>query len=169
MIARTHLLEPILASYRESGGINHLDRTNLPSKKSIDLLCSDLLHLLFPGFFSEEAVSSKELPDAAQEIIDQIANQLEESIAVSLRIREQSIPSLGELKPEAVAITERLFAGIPAVRALLKTYVEAAFAAACLPFDCCDRSVTSDIWGGAVMPPGAGAAGVGDGLDVVAP
>ena len=128
MIARTHLLEPILASYRESGGINHLDRTNLPSKKSIDLLCSDLLHLLFPGFFSEEAVSSKELPDAAQEIIDQIANQLEESIAVSLRIREQSIPSLGELKPEAVAITERLFAGIPAVRALLKTDVEAAFA-----------------------------------------
>ena len=128
MIARTHLLEPILASYRESGGINHLDRTNLPSKKSIDLLCSDLLHLLFPGFFSEEAVSSKELPDAAQEIIDQIANQLEESIAVSLRIREQSIPSLGELKPEAVAITERLFAGIPAVRALLKPDVEAAFA-----------------------------------------
>ena len=128
MIARTHLLEPILASYRESGGINHLDRTNLPSKKSIDLLCSDLLHLLFPGFFSEEAVSSKELPDAAQEIIDQIANQLEESIAVSLRIREQSIPSLGELKPEAVAITERLFAGIPAVRALLKTDVEAACA-----------------------------------------
>jgi len=128
MIYRTHLLEPILASYRESGGINHLDRTNLPSKKSIDLLCSDLLHLLFPGFFSEEAVSSKELPDAAQEIIDQIATQLEESIAVSLRIREQSIPSLGELKPEAVAITERLFAGIPAVRALLKTDVEAAFA-----------------------------------------
>ena len=128
MIARTHLLEPILASYRESGGINHLDRTNLPSKKSIDLLCSDLLHLLFPGFFSEEAVSSKELPDAAQEIIDQVATQLEESIAVSLRIREQSIPSLGELQREAVAITERLFAGIPAVRALLKTDVEAAFA-----------------------------------------
>jgi TAG lipase/steryl ester hydrolase/phospholipase A2/LPA acyltransferase len=49
------------------------------------------------------------------------------------------------------------------------TPAEAAFAAACLPFDCCDRSVTSDIWGGAVMPPGAGAAGVGDGLDVVAP
>ena len=128
MISRTHLLEPILASYRESGGINHLDRTNLPSKKSIDLLCSDLLHLLFPGFFSEEAVSSKELPDAAQEIIDQVATQLEESIAVSLRIREQTASALEELESEAVAITERLFAGIPAVRALLKTDVEAAFA-----------------------------------------
>ena len=129
MISRTHLLEPILVSYRESGGINHLDRTNLPSKKSIDLLCSDLLHLLFPGFFSEEAVSSKELPEAAQEIIDQVASQLEESIAVSLRIREQpATPSLESLESEAVDITERLFAGIPAVRALLKSDVEAAFA-----------------------------------------
>ena len=39
---------------------------------------------------------------------------------------------------------------------------EAAFAASCLPFDCCDRSV--DLWG-SVMPP----ASVSDGLDVVAP
>jgi serine O-acetyltransferase len=127
MKSRTHLLNAILDSYRESGGINHVDRSNLPSKKAVSSLSDDLLHLLFPGFFSEEAVSSKELPDAAQEIIDRIAVQLESAITVSLRIREETAKETDPNR-EAAAITERFFAGIPAVRALLKTDVEAAFA-----------------------------------------
>jgi serine O-acetyltransferase len=128
MNSRQHLLSPILDSYRESGGINHVDRANLPSKQTISQLCGDLLHLLFPGFFSEEAVSLDELPTAAQEIIDQIAGQLETTIAVSLRIREDEHYGEAELKREAIEITERFFAGIPEVRALLKTDAEAAYA-----------------------------------------
>ena len=127
MNSRKHLLQPILDSYRESGGINHVDRSNLPSKKAVSALSDDLLHLLFPGFFSEDAVSSQELPDAAQEIIDRIAVQLESAIAVSLRIREETAKETDPNR-EASAITERFFAGIPAVRALLKTDVEAAYA-----------------------------------------
>lgn len=125
MNSRTHLLEAILDSYRESGGINHLDRANLPSKKAVGKLSEDMLHLLFPGFFSEEAVSSAELPSAAQEIIDQLAEELESAITVSLREENQSE---GDLQKKAVLVTERFFSGIPAVRALLKTDVEAAYA-----------------------------------------
>ena len=127
MNPRTHLLQPILDSYRESGGINHVDRSNLPSKNAVAALCENLLHLLFPGFFSDEAVSAQELPEAAQEIIDQIAIQLEMAIAVSLRIREETNTE-EHLRSDATAITERFFAGIPSVRALLKTDVEAAYA-----------------------------------------
>jgi len=128
MTSRKHLLEPILSSYRQSGGINHLDRANLPSKRSIDSLCNELLHLLFPGFFSEEAVSLDELPAAAQEIIDSISDQLEEIISVSLRIRTENKLDAKSLRSEAIAITEHFFEGIPLVRALLKTDVEAAYA-----------------------------------------
>jgi serine O-acetyltransferase len=127
MKSRKHLLQPILDSYRESGGINHVDRSNLPSKKTVFSLCDDLLHLLFPGFFSDEAVSSEELPEAAQEIIDQIAVQLEAAISVSLRIRNGDKTD-EQLREEAHEITVRFFSGIPAVRALLKTDVEAAYA-----------------------------------------
>ena len=127
MNSRTHLLQPILDSYRESGGINHVDRSNLPSKNAVAALSENLLHLLFPGFFSDEAVSAQELPEAAQEIIDQIAIQLEMAIAVSLRIREETNTE-EHLRSDATAITERFFAGIPSVRALLKTDVEAAYA-----------------------------------------
>lgn len=127
MNSRQQLLQPILDSYRESGGINHVDRSNLPSKKAVFSLCDDLLHLLFPGFFSDEAVSTGELFSAAQEIIDQIADQLESAIAVSLRILDDG-RSDADLQKKAIAVTERFFSGIPAVRALLKTDVEAAFA-----------------------------------------
>ena len=128
MSLHIHLLDPILESYRNIGGINHLDRSNLPSKQAIAILCNDLLHLLFPGFFSEEAVSSEELPAAAQEIIDQIADQLESVIAVSLKNRDDETQTNVALRLSAAAITERFFGGIPEVRALLKTDVEAAFA-----------------------------------------
>ena len=128
MSLHIHLLDPILESYRNIGGINHLDRSNLPSKQAIAILCNDLLHLLFPGFFSEEAVSSEELPSAAQEIIDQIADQLESVIAVSLKNRDDETQPNVALRTNASAITERFFGGIPEVRALLKTDVEAAFA-----------------------------------------
>jgi len=126
MKSRKHLLQPILDSYRESGGINHVDSSNLPSKKAVEALSEDLLHLLFPGFFSDEAVSSEELPAAALEIINQIADQLESSIIVSLR--GANVHDDDKLRKTATAITERLFAQIPAVRALLKTDVEAAYA-----------------------------------------
>ena len=117
-----------MRSYGESGGINHLDRTNLPSKKAVAKLCNDLLHLLFPGFFSEEPVSIEELPEAAQEIIDQIADQLESAITVSLRMGSAHHEAEQERHSKAVKITDNFFRRIPEVRALLKTDVEAAYA-----------------------------------------
>ncbi len=125
MNSRKHLLQPILDSYRESGGINHVDRSNLPSKNAVATLSEDLLHLLFPGFFSDEAVSSEKLPGAAQEIIDKIADQLDSAITVSLR---EANTSDDELRKKAHDISGRFFAGIPDIRALLKTDVEAAYA-----------------------------------------
>jgi len=106
------------------GGIN-LDQANLPSKRSIAILCEDLLHILFPGFFSDEAVSSEELPDAAQEIIDQIAGRLESEIAVSMG---NGSGDSREIHDRSVATTDKFIQGIPRVRFLLKTDVEAAFA-----------------------------------------
>ena len=122
---RRHLLAPILESYRDVGGINHLDQANLPSKRSIAILCEDLLHILFPGFFSDEAVSAEGLSEAAQEIIDQIADRLEPEIAVSMRSGPVDSQKIRE---RAVDITEKFIQGIPCVRFVLKTDVEAAFA-----------------------------------------
>lgn len=121
-MGRDHLVGPILESYREIGGINHLDRANLPSKASIAILCSDLLHLLFPGFFSDEAVSSEEVPAAAREIIDEIGDRLEAELAVSIRASPGGVDVAA-----APEIAEGFFRGLPGVRFLLRTDVEAAY------------------------------------------
>jgi len=116
---------PILQSYTEIGGINHLDRAHLPSKSVIALLCNDLLHLLFPGFFSEEGVRSDELAEATEEIVDQVGDRLELEIAISLSVAPAP-PD--DPRQRALEISSRFFAAIPHVRALLKTDMEAAYA-----------------------------------------
>ena len=45
----TQLTEQLIASYARSGGINHLDGKNLPSKSAIASITLDLLRLIFPG------------------------------------------------------------------------------------------------------------------------
>ena len=50
----TEFTDQLIASYASVGGINHLDGTNLPSKSGIVSLTTDLLALLFPGFFDNK-------------------------------------------------------------------------------------------------------------------
>src|SRR5678816_3416484 len=52
------LTDHLVDSYRHTGGINHLDGKNLPSKRAISLIVRDLLRLLFPGFFDEQLIHS---------------------------------------------------------------------------------------------------------------
>jgi SEC-C motif len=52
----TERTERLLASYDLAGGINHVDGRNLPSKRAIAGITSDLLRLLFPGFFDETPI-----------------------------------------------------------------------------------------------------------------
>ena len=44
------IVERILASYRELGGINHIEGPNLPSRESVERIVEVLESLIFPGF-----------------------------------------------------------------------------------------------------------------------
>jgi serine O-acetyltransferase len=114
----------LLDSYEELGGINHLDGANLPSKCAIAALCSDLLQLLFPGFFEAEAIHRGEVAALTKKRIADVMARLE----------VEFLPSLASQKNEpgdVPAAAHRLACGflhsLPGVRALLKTDVQAAF------------------------------------------
>jgi serine O-acetyltransferase len=120
----TSITQSLLASYQEIGGINHLDEANLPSKCAIASLCSDLLQVLFPGFFEAEAVHRAEIAALTQKRIADVMQRLEKEIR----------PSLAALKtpPEDVETAAHRLAcqflhSLPEVRAVLKTDVQAAF------------------------------------------
>ena len=113
-----------MASYHERGGINHIDCGNLPSKRAVAAICEYLLHLVFPGFFSEEAVGSNELEILTNKLVGDTRQRLSSEVGRSLRLRNGE----GDHTAEANHLVCSFLQQLPAVRDLLQTDVEAAFA-----------------------------------------
>lgn len=120
---QTEIVRKLLSSYSEVGGINHVDCGNLPSKAAISAFCQDLLHLIFPGFYSEVAVASSELALLTNELVASIREQLTVEVRRSLRLKN----GIENLQAEAVRQVCEFLKSLPEVRAVLQTDVEAAF------------------------------------------
>ena len=114
--------DAILRSYETGGGINHVDGANLPSKRAVAVICEDLLQLLFPGFHDAEPIHSQHLPRVTSHRVFTIAERLGEEVCKSLRLGDPKCP-----KARAEKIMCDFLGGIPHVRELLKTDVDAAF------------------------------------------
>ena len=80
----TELTDQLIASYASVGGINHLDGTNLPSKSGTVSITSDLLALLFPGFFDDKVTHSSELKMETALLMDAVAGKLEDELLKSI-------------------------------------------------------------------------------------
>lgn len=119
---RTHHLDELLDSYRSTGGMNDVDRSNMPSKRAVGQICEDLLQLLFPGFHDEEPFPDGVLPSLTAERLFSVVRRLEEQVRKCVRIGDPKRPT-GRTAP----IVQHFCAAIPEVRALLQTDVEAAF------------------------------------------
>src|SRR6188474_3159405 len=117
------ITDAILLSYDSCGGINHIDGANLPSKRALASICEDLLQLLFPGFHDQEPIHSQHLRRVTAHRIYSIGERLQEEICKSLRLKEPGCP-----EEKAHRVLFSFLEGIPAVRQLLRTDVEAAHA-----------------------------------------
>jgi len=115
--------QALLASYRSHGGINHLDGVNLPSQESVNALASDCMHLLFPGYFEERALTANELPKHVDRLLAQIDKRLATEIEKSLRFAKVPEPAA-----KARELTQAFLSQIPDVRRVIKTDVDAAYA-----------------------------------------
>jgi serine O-acetyltransferase len=114
------LVDELLESYADCGGINHLTGVNLPSKMAVAALTQDLLHIIFPGFISEHQVSMKELPHETALQLGSLQKRLRIEIAKSLDM----LPVEGQ---NAESVTLDFLHKLPEVRGLIQTDVEAAF------------------------------------------
>jgi len=119
------IVRTLISSYREIGGINHVDCGNLPSKRAVSSLCEDLLHLMFPGFFSEEALSSDELEMMTNELVASVRQRLSVEIRRSLRLKNGN--GAHDNTGEANELVCHFLRQLPEVRTLLKTDLQAAF------------------------------------------
>lgn len=124
----TQLTDRLIASYARSGGINHLDGKNLPSKQAIADITVDLLRLLFPGFFDEKLIHSSEIKVETAALIDTVLGSLEDEVYKSLEYRPpEEYSKKADLRHVAHTLTLGLLDSLPRVRELLQTDVEAAY------------------------------------------
>lgn len=121
---RDEIVKSLLNSYAEMGGINHLDAANLPSKHAVAAMCDGLLHLLFPGFFAEKAIRSRELPALTTRQVKSVRSRLCAELRRSLRFKHGDSKEHVE---ESDRICREFFRRLPVVRKLLRTDVEAAY------------------------------------------
>ena len=123
----TKLTNDLVASYAQFGGINHLDGKNLPSKRAITAITQDLLRLLFPGFFDEKLVHSSEIKVKTAALLDSVFGELEDEIRKSLEYQPPDGLAKKEIHHAAHKLTVEFLGGLPRIREVLQTDVEAAF------------------------------------------
>ncbi len=116
----------LLASYAETGGINHFDGSNLPSEASVNRLAADFMHLLFPGFFDVKPVSRKQVPALTNRRLADIRRRLAADIEKALRFSKQETAAAAKARAAEFAMT--LLGRLPALRAVIQTDVQAAYA-----------------------------------------
>ena len=123
----TKLANDLVASYAQFGGINHLDGKNLPSKRAIMAITQDLLRLLFPGFFDEKLIHSSEIKVKTAALLDSVFGELEDEIRKSLEYQPLAGLAKKEIHQAAHKLTVDFLGGLPRIREVLQTDVEAAF------------------------------------------
>lgn len=122
----TELTDALLVSYRQHGGINHVDGANLPSRGAVVDITLDLLRLLFPGFFDDAVVHASEIKADTVLRMDSVAGRLEDEVCKSLGCTD-SDRSTVEHRARSRALVGEFLRRLPSIRALLQTDVEAAF------------------------------------------
>jgi serine O-acetyltransferase len=123
----TKLTNDLVASYARVGGINHVDGKNLPSKRAVTAITCDLLRLLFPGFFDEKPIHSSEIKVVTADLLDAVLGPLEDEIRKSLEYDPPAGLAKKDIPGEAQQITTEFLDGLPGIREMLRTDVEAAF------------------------------------------
>lgn len=114
--------QALLDSYRQDGGINHLDGANLPSEAVVNSLAVDFMHLLFPGFFEEKAPNQIEVDGVVTRLLERIERKLRGEIAKALAFGGRP-----DADTAAAAETMAVLAEFPRLRKIIQTDVEAAY------------------------------------------
>ena len=114
--------QALLASYEAHGGINHFDGNNLPSEESVDRLASDLMHLLFPGYFEQNPVTRRSVAGLTERRLQEIATRMATEIEKSLRFARDPQPA-----KRAKELTMEVLGRLPEIRQIIQTDVTAAF------------------------------------------
>jgi serine O-acetyltransferase len=117
------IVELLLKSYADLGGINHIEGVNLPDRGAVQTITDDLLRLVFPGFYETVGVHAAALRYHVGASVSSLAERLQTEIRRSLSISPEASEAAGD--PDRL-ICEFLKA-IPGIREKVQLDVHAAY------------------------------------------
>jgi serine O-acetyltransferase len=123
------IVERILSSYRELGGINHIEGANLPSRQSVERIVEVLESLVFPGFRAEETLTLSGMRYSIGDRVVAVARALTAEVEKSLRYTCRVMHDCDrhqDCTGEAGEIVEEFLELIPEIRRRLDRDVRAA-------------------------------------------
>lgn len=109
--------QKIMDSYRDEGGVNASDKPGLPSKPELHALCTQVMQLLFPGYYDGSPIGKLELAEITTDRVNGLAEDFHRVFQAVLAGDDVA----------ATATVGKLFDELPAIRAMLQTDVEAAY------------------------------------------
>lgn len=125
------LVEDILVSYRQVGGINHLDGVNLPSREAIAEIVRDLLRILFPGYYDRTAMHSDKASFFVSQMLLSISERLHHEIQKSMEykppVSTRNFEGDTTIAMETKHVVDHFLASLPDVRRMLAMDVQAAY------------------------------------------
>ncbi len=125
----TPLVDAILESYEQEGGINDLSGINLPSRQSVIAILADLEALIFPGYQEEEPLDPELLRYTTAEKTSRALRSLirETGKSLAYRCRQENRPiDHRRCRDEAEGLILDFFRGFPSLRGRVQMDVEAA-------------------------------------------
>lgn len=122
------IVDKIVTSYKEIGGINHIEGPNLPSQKSIIRIVNEFQSLVFPGYREEEEIDKLNIKYVVGEKITSIVRSLSPEVGKSIQYQNKITgKDTSGVKEKAEKIVCEVVSTIPAIRRMIKLDVEAAF------------------------------------------
>jgi serine O-acetyltransferase len=117
-------VDALLQTYSETGGINYLDvAATLPSRAAVDVICADLMSLMFPGFRGEVLVHSEDLPETTRNRMKSLYTRLKAEICKS--VGRTLKPE--EVQPKADEIVSAFLMRLPELRKMIWEDIDAAY------------------------------------------
>src|SRR3954451_14634299 len=117
-------VDELLQTYSATGGINYLDAAaTLPSRQAIEVVCAELMSLMFPGFRGEALVDSADLPDITRSRVRNLRSRLKPEICKSFG----DFPASDATKSKADDILDFFMSQLPEVRKILWTDIDASY------------------------------------------
>jgi len=123
------LVDRIVRSYEEHGGINRSEGEDLPSKQAVIEILEDLLSIIFPGYFGDAKINKSNVKYFIGSTLSSIYSRLVNEVEKSLKYlsRNFNVGSEEICRKRAKMIVKEVLEKLPEIRAMLSGDIQAAY------------------------------------------